>query len=128
MRAGRWSPEPLTRAVYEQAAYDLVGPLLTRYNRVHGTRHRLSIDTRVSKPFKVSPRTQTLFDSFLGLANLGGLHSLDWQRFYLLARDSRQEIPEHILSAKLEEAGFAPAKSRELAELYAHLWGFKRLR
>lgn len=128
MRARRWSPEPPTTAIYVQAARDLVGPLLTRYNRAQGTRHRLRIGARERKPFKSSPRTETLLHRFTTLANTRGLHALDWKRFYLLVSEGRQEVPAHYLQEKFEQAGFTPEKASELAELYAHLWAFKRLR
>lgn len=128
MRARRWTPDPPTRAVYEQSARDLVQPLLKAYNRSFGTRHRLRIAAREEKPFKMSRITQTLLSRFTTLANTRSLHPYDWRRFYLLVREARQEIPDHILRARLEEAGFTPEKARELARLYAHLWEFKRLR
>lgn len=128
MRAQRWSPDPPTRAVYEQSARDLVQPLLKSYNRSFQTRHRLRIGAREEKPFRVSERTRTLLDRFTILANTHSLHPFDWQRFYLLVREGRQEIPDHILRAKLQETGFTPDKAQELARLYVHLWQFKRLR
>lgn len=128
MRAQRWSPEPPTRAVYEQSARELVGGLVKRYNRSFGTRHRLRIGAREGKPFKLSQRSTTLLDRFVILANTRALHPFDWRRFYLLVREGRQEIPEHVLREKLEQAGFGAKKAHELAQLYAHLWEFKRLR
>lgn len=127
MRAQRWSPEPPTRGAYEQSARDLVGGLLKRYNGSFGTRHRLRIGAGEARPFKLSQRSKTLLDRFATLANTRGLHPFDWRRFYQLAREGRQEIPEHILREELERAGFATEKARELAHLHAHLWEFKRL-
>ena len=43
-------------------------------------------------------------------------------------REARQQIPEHILCGRLEQAGFTQDKARDLAQLYAHLWEFKRVR
>lgn len=128
MRAQHWSPEPPTRAVYEQSARDLVGDLLKGYNRSFGTRHRLRIGAREARPFKLSQRTKTLLDRFTTLANTRALHPFDWRRFYQLVREGRQEMPGHVLCEKLELAGFASEKARELAQLYARLWEFKRLR
>lgn len=128
MRARRWTPDPPTRAVYEQSARDLFQPLLRAYNRSFGTRHRLRIDAREEKPFRMSRIAQTLLSRFTTLANIRSLHPYDWQRFYLLVREARQEIPGPILRARLEEAGFRPDKASELAQLYTHLWEFKRLR
>ncbi len=128
LRAQRWSPEPPARAAYEEAAHDLVGTLLKRYNRSFGTRHRLRIGVREGRPFKLSQRTRTLLHRFVTLANTRSLHPFDWHRFYALVREGRQEIPGHILRDELERAGFPPEQARELAQLYAHLWEFKRLR
>ncbi len=128
MRARHWSPDPPTRAVYEQSARDLVQPLLRAYNRSFGTRHRLRIGFREEKPFRMSVITETLLSRFTTLANTRSLHPYDWRRFYLLVREARQQIPEHILRGRLEQAGFTQDKARELAQLYTHLWEFKRLR
>lgn len=121
MRAQRWSHEPPTRTVYEQSARDLVGELVKRYNRSFGTRHRLRIGTRETRPFKLSQRSKTLLDRFATLANTRDLHPFDWRRFYQHIREGRQEIPEHVLREQLERAGFAPDKADELAQLHAHL-------
>lgn len=61
------------------------------------------------------------------LANTSSLHPLDWKRFYELVRESRQELPEAELRPLLAARGFSTAKAAELAELYGHLWAFKRL-
>lgn len=128
MRAQRWSLEPPSRAVYERAARDLVGGMVKSYNRSSGTRHRLRIGAREAKPFKLSQRTNTLLGRFATLANTHSLHPFDWRRFFELVREGRQEIPGHILRERLERAGFTPERARELAQLYVHLWEFKRLR
>lgn len=128
MPAQRWSPEPPTRAVYEQSARELVGGLVRRYNGSFGTRHRLRIGAREARPFRLSPRSETLLDRFVTLANTHSLHPFDWRRFYALVREGRQEIPGHVLRERFERAGFAAETARELAQLYAHLWEFKRLR
>ncbi|MET3835236.1 hypothetical protein ABIB58_000555 [Brevundimonas sp. UYEF29] len=128
VRAQRWTPDPPTNAVYCDAARHLVSPLLTMLNRSHSTRYRLRIERSASDRFKLSPRNKVLVDRFALLANTSSLHPLDWKRFYELVRESRQEIPEAELRALLGARGFSTARSVELAELYGHLWAFKRLR
>lgn len=128
MRASLWSPDPPTAAVYSEAAQTLAGDLLKQYNRDFGTRHRLRIGTPQGKGFAMSERTATMLERFTILANTSSLHFYDWQRFYALVREARQEIPGHVFRARLIEAGFSGQRSAELAEIYAHLWAFKRLR
>lgn len=128
MRAERWSPDPPTKDVYIEAARNLPGNLLKQYNRSHGTRHRLRIAQRTEPSFRMTERTATLVSRFTVLANVRALHFYDWQRFYALIGEGRQELPEHILRGLLVEAGFTAGHAGQLAEIYAHLWAFKRLR
>lgn len=124
-RAERWVPDPPTRATYCQAVTAMVGPLLSTFNRSHGRRYRL----RVLKgaEFRLSDRTTVLLDRFVVLANKASLHPLDWQRFYCLVREGRQQIPEPVLRDLLRARGFPPDNASRLAETYRHLWAFKRL-
>lgn len=126
VRAQRWSVEPPTREIYVGAARELAGEVLRRYNRTFGTRYRLRIGVREGRPFKISDRTETLLHRFTVLANTSSLHSFDWERFYELVRAGRQQIPEHLLRSKLQDAGFSPARADHLSEIYQHLWEFKR--
>lgn len=43
----------------------------------------------------MSERTTTLLERFTILANTSSLHFYDWQRFYALVREGRQEIPDY---------------------------------
>lgn len=126
MRAEHWDPELPTRAVYRAAADDLMLPLLRAYNCTFGARYRFRVQKPGLKGFVPSPLTITLFDRFAILANTHSLHPLDWDRFYTFVRESRQEIPGHELRAMLVARGFSRDKAEHLAEIYAHLWNFKR--
>lgn len=129
MRARRWSPDPPTEQVYSKSASDLIKPLLTRYNREFGTRHRLRIGgRRAAKPFRMSAKSETLLKRFTILANTSALHPLDWGRFYELVRAGRQRIPGHVMRDRLVVAGFTQEKADHLAKVYHHLWEFKQLR
>ncbi|MBI1198974.1 MAG: hypothetical protein GC203_14025 [Phenylobacterium sp.] len=127
LRAFRWTPDRPTTAVYENAARSVVAPILMAYNRAHSTRYRLRIE-KASKSFKPSARTVALLDRFAVLANTASLHPRDWERFYQLVRESRQEIPEPHLRAMLARYGFSPQTAERLADLHVHLWAFKRFR
>ena len=127
-RAYHWSPDPPTKAVYVEAARDLAGNLLKQYNQAYGTRHRLRIAQRMDIPFRMTERTATLLKRFTVLANTSSLHFYDWQRFYALALEGRQEIPDYVFRSLLIEAGFSSVRAAELAEIYMHLWAFKRMR
>lgn len=127
VRARRWSPDPPTRLVYCEAAKFLVGEMIKVYNKTHKTRLRLRIDTIGRHNFKMTKRTTTLLDRFTVLANTSSLHPLDWQRFYALVKEGRQEIPEHVIRSKLLESGFTREKVEYLSDLYQRLWEFKRI-
>ena len=128
VRAQRWSPDPPSPAVYRDAARVLVGSLLKAFNRSHSTRYRLRIERRETGRCMMTRRSEILFDRFALLANKSSLHPRDWERFYELVRDGRQQIPETELRRLLRGTGFSEAKAQDLAELYGHLWAFKRLR
>ncbi|ATQ41698.1 hypothetical protein CSW64_04355 [Caulobacter mirabilis] len=128
VRAQRWRPDPPSRAVYIEAARSLITPLLKEFNRDHGKRIRLRIESERAAAFQMTARTEILLDRFVGCANKSSLHPLDWNRFYELILEGRQEIPFEDLRAQLGDKGFTAAKADQLAELYRHLWAFKRLR
>ncbi len=128
VRAGRWDPAPPTYAVYCEAARGLAGPMLAALNRENSTRYRLRIERSTVGRFKTSQRTVLLLDRFALLANKSSLHPLDWNRFYQLVHESRQQIPEPEMRSLLGRRGFSRESAQNLAELYVHLWAFKRLR
>lgn len=128
MRALRWQPDPPSRDVYIRAARDLFAPLLSAYNKVNGQRYRMRI-ARVQKPKSfLFQRTQTLLDHFALLANQRSLHSLDWDRFYRFVKECHHELPMEAVRALLIEHGFSRDRADNLAQLYEHLWAYKRLR
>lgn len=126
MRAHWWDPDPPTRASYSRAASELMLPLLKIYNRTYDTHYRFRIQNTVLKAAKLSTRTEILFDRFVVLANTASLHPLDWDRFYALVREGRQELPGYELRAMLIARGFSNERAEHLSEVYAHLWNFKR--
>lgn len=128
VRAERWVPDPPTRYAYCEAARLMVAPLLSAYNRANSTRYRLRIERTNRDRIRLSPRSITLLDRFAQLANTTSLHPLDWRRFYSLVSEGRQEIPEQEMRSLLIERGFSPDAAGRLAELYSHLWAFKRFR
>ncbi len=127
IRASHWSPDPPTRLVYSEAARLLTGEMLKIYNRTYQTRLRLRIVSSRRNRFKMTERTAALLNRFTVLANTSSLHPLDWQRYYGLVREGRQEMPGGDLRAALSKAGFSGEKVEYLSELYEHLWAFKRL-
>jgi hypothetical protein len=128
IRATRWHPDPPNRDAYVAAARGLVAPLLSAYNKASGQRYRIRI-ARVRKPVSLlSKRTRTLLDRFAVLANQKSLHPFDWDRFYRFIKESRRPLPMEAVRALLIEHGFPVDRADSLAELYEHLWAFKRLR
>lgn len=126
MRAEHWDPDPPARTTYCEAMETQLRPLLRIYNRTFSMRYRFRIQSSAPPPPRLSPLTMTLFDRFAILANTTSLHPLDWARFYGLVREGRQEISGYQLRSMLLNAGFSKTRSEELAELYVHLWNFKR--
>lgn len=128
MRAARWHPDPPTREAYVSAARELFRPLLRVYNRAHACSYRLRIARPPKLGIHVSPTTRMLIDQFAILANQTSLHTLDWNRFYRIVKESRREAPAGNVRALLIEHGFGLERATELAELYEHLWAYKNLR
>lgn len=128
LRAARWNPEPPLRATYIEAARSLVLPLLKAYNAAHSTRYRLRIECTPRDRVIPTARTTALLNRFTLLANKNALHPLDWNRFYQFVSESRQELPEHEIRILLGSAGFGPNYAAHIAEIYTHLWAFKRRR
>lgn len=127
MRAFRWAPDPPTRDAYVSAARALFVPLLRAYNRAYRSRHRLCVELARKPGARVPPATQALLDRFAILANLDSLHPLDWGRFYRFVKESKRELPMEAVRVLLIERGFARDRAHVLAELYRHLWAYKRL-
>jgi hypothetical protein len=128
MRALRWRPDPPSRDAYVAAARELIAPLLSAYNKASGQRYRIRIG-RARQPMSLlSKRTRTLLDRFAVLANQKSLHPFDWDRFYRFVKESRRPVPLEAVRALLIEHGFSVDRADSLAELYEHLWVFKRLR
>jgi hypothetical protein len=127
MRASTWNPDPPSRGTYCEAARTIIGPILKKYNRTYSTRHRFRIEKAPGHFVKISMKTGEMLNRFAVLANKSSLHPLDWKRFYEFVRKSRQELPNDQLSSLLAEKGFSGSYAEHLAEIYEHLWAFKRL-
>ena len=128
IHASSWSLHPPSRLAYIEAAHSSVGKLLKQYNRKFGARYRLRVGVPKDNLFTMSQRTTILLDQFTILTNKRAIHFYDWQRFYALVRQGRQEIPACLLRSRLNEGGFSSQRAAELAEIYSHLWTFKKLR
>ncbi|ATW02112.1 hypothetical protein [Sphingorhabdus sp. YGSMI21] len=128
VRARRWNPNPPTRAAYIDAARLLAGPLLKTYNQTNSARIRLRIEQAGQGRFSPSKRTAALLEHFTALANTSSLHPLDWKRFYTLIKESRQKIPENELRSILVRRGFPSETAEYLANIYKHLWKFRRFK
>jgi hypothetical protein len=127
MRAFRWMPDAPSRDAYVSAARALFVPLLRAYNRAYRSRHRLYVEPAREPNARVPPATRALLDRFAILANPDSLHPLDWRRFYRFVKESRRELPMEVVRALLIERDFARDRAHVVAELYRHLWAYKRL-
>ena len=128
MRASRWMPDPPTRDIYCAVAKELIGPLLTAYNRARKTRYRLRIEKAAHAEPTLPPEAAKLFSTFATLANTSSLHPVDWQRFYEFVRNSRTEISEEDMTALLVKSGVDAPYAEHISGIYRHLWTFKRTR
>lgn len=130
IRAERWSPnDPPSYETYVAEAKTLISPLLSVYNREAHTRHRMSVATKEKLEPKLPPQSTKLFKRFTALANKSGLHPLDWRRFYEFVRDSRMrtQLPDEDIARLLIKEGFSEQYARHIAEIYGHLWEYKRI-
>ncbi|KXS51984.1 MAG: hypothetical protein AWU57_3627, partial [Marinobacter sp. T13-3] len=119
IRAERWNPQdPPTYETYVKEAKALIGPLLSEYNRIAGTRYRLTVPAKEKLEPKLPPQSHKLFKRFTNLANKTALHPLDWKRFYEFVRNSRMRKPlaEEDMARLLSKEGFPEECAREIAE------------
>lgn len=130
IRALRWSPDdPPSYETYVAEAKALIDPLLSAYNCEAHTRHRMTVAAKEKLEPKLPSRSAKLFKRFTALANKSGLHPLDWRRFYEFVRDSRMrtQLPDEDIARLLIKEGFSEQYARHIAEVYGHLWEFKRI-
>jgi hypothetical protein len=127
MRSGRWTSGYPTRSEYVEFSREVFSPLLSHYNKEFGTHHRMRVE-RPPPSYQLPPKASRLFERFAILANTRSLHPLDWDRFYLFVRNSRQQVPEGALRSLLISRGFPAATAQMLSDLYHHLWSFKKLK
>lgn len=113
MRSAQWHSGYPTRDEYIQFSRDVFCPLLHLHNREFGTRYRMRV-RRPRSNHQLPPQAMKLFERFAVLANVRSLHPLDWERFYLFVRNSRQEAPEGVLGPLLIKKGFSVENARML--------------
>ena len=121
--ASRWHPGPPTYETFVQAARAMFDPQLRDYNRQHGARVRMTIETKGQLEPKLPPEAQKLFTRFVGLATKTALHPLDWKRFYGFVchcHGRRLKLAEHDVKRLLVTAGFSEDKARYIADVYEH--------
>jgi hypothetical protein len=78
---------------------------------------------------KLPPKASKAFKVFVGRANKGLLHQLDWERFYRfvsVCRATRVTLSEDDVYRLLRSEGFSQAK--HISSIFYHLNNFARLR
>lgn len=121
--ASRWAPDPPTYQTYVQAARDIFDPLLRQYNRQHGVRVHMAIQTMVQLGPKLPAKAQQVFARFVGCANKRALHPRDWHRFYDFiwhCHGRRLKLGDDDVKRLLVTAGFRKDKARYIADVYEH--------
>ena len=71
----------------------------------------------------MSPQLQASFELFINRANKGGLHSLDWDRFYkfvIALHSSGAELSTKVLKDRLISDRFSEDQISHLTEFYEH--------
>ena len=130
IRAERWRPDdPPSYETYVEEARKLISPLLSAYNREMHTRHRMIVIEKEKLEPNLSPHSAKLFKRFATLANKSSLHPLDWRRFYEFVRNirTRTQLAEEDMARLLIKEGFSEKYAGRIAEIYGHLWAFKRI-
>lgn len=123
LAAYRWNPDPPTYDAYAEAAQRLFQPIITEYNRRHGTRHRMRIETRDELQPKMTPAAKKAFDHFVVRANKSSLHPLDWEDFYYfvyVCRTTRLTLYPDEVRWFCRRAGFSAEQARALGDTFHH--------
>lgn len=131
VRANRWSDGSDVRyEVYAEALKFIFRDLLSAYNKKHGTRYRLTIQSKENCEPTLPPKAKDAFSHFTGLANKSGLHPYDWERFYRFSKICHAfhaRVNEEDVFRLLVHAGFSEIYARDLAAVFGHLRIFQRM-
>jgi hypothetical protein len=128
IRATEWARDSFpSYETYSAAANELLGPLLTAYNKGGGRRLRMTIVPKEKLEPKLPPWSGKLFRHFIDHANIHNLHPNDWRRFYEFVR-ARPALSEDDLTFLLVKEGFSERAASEISNVYSHLREFMRPR
>ncbi len=125
--ARRWNPDPPTYDAYVAAARRLFLPIIAEYNRRHGTRHRMRIQSKDDLQPKLTPAAKKAFDHFVARANKSALHPQDWEDFYYfvyVCRKTRLALSLDEVRWFCRRAGFPSEYSQVLSVAFHHCTEF----
>lgn len=127
LAAHRWNPEPATYDAYVTAARRLFQPIILEYNRKHGTRHRMRIESKEELQPKLKPAAQKAFERFVVTANKSSLHPCDWEDFYhfvYVCRKTKVLLYPDEVSWFCRRAGFSAELANALSMAFHHCTEF----
>ncbi len=124
-----WATSPPSYDQYVQLAKQLLGPLLSAYNKRYRTNRRFNIPKKGKLEPKLSPIISRVFDRFVDSANKSFLSQRDWRNFYSLVRvchRRRARLTAEELERLLLKVGFSEYYSEKLSCVYEHGRGILR--
>jgi hypothetical protein len=132
VRSQFWSSEnDLTYEEYSDSLKLVVCNLLSVYNKKHGSRYRLKVQSKEACEHKLPQRAEQEFKLFLRSALSHPYQNLEWKHFYKLARicHSRHLSTngEDIFRLSVHR-GLPESNAISYASLFEHLCKFQRLR
>ncbi len=124
-----WGASPPSYDQYVQLTKQVLGPLLTPYNKLTKSKLRFSIPKKEHLEPKLSPIISKVFDTFVNSANKSFLHPNDWRNFYSLVRichNRKAGLSAEELQRLLLKAGFSEFYAEKLSCIYGHGRGILR--
>ncbi|MCK4625601.1 MAG: hypothetical protein KAV00_09850 [Phycisphaerae bacterium] len=100
-------------------AFKLFQPIARKAAQSAG--FKLNITFARPRTYKLSKKMEVLIDRFIHLANLGGLHPCDWERFYLIIRHAhtyRLNMTPSDLGKEIASRNVPAHMVKELCNLY----------
>lgn len=124
-----WAISPPSYDQYVQLTKQLLGPLISAYNKGYKTNRRFNIPKKENLEPKLSPVLSKVFDRFVSSANKSFLHQRDWRNFYSFVRvchNRKASLAAEELERLLLKAGFGKYYSEKLSCVYEHGRGILR--
>lgn len=130
-RATSWNTQgEMTYDIYAEALKSVIQKPLSTYNKKHGTRYRLTIQSKKACEHKLSPKARMVFELFTRSANQNCHSTVEWTHFYRFAKichSSRAATNEENVFRLFVHGGILESIARSHASLFGHLREFQRM-